>query len=157
MFKCFNNYIQFSIIPIILNEEDIDLVIDEIVNDENFEITAGEMESYDKKKELIFPQEQDSNQPIVFVLEDLKEKEIITPGVESVFKRSRHINIFILIISQNYYDLPKKSIVCSSNIYHIFIPNDFRDVQNLYLDKTSMDMTLTDFKYLTITCWNEKY
>ena len=28
---------------------------------------------------------------------------------------------------------------------------------NLYQDKASMDMTLNEFKYLTSTCWNEKY
>ena len=34
---------------------------------------------------------------------------------------------------------------------------NFRDLQNLYQDKTSIDMTLNEFKYLTSTCWNEKY
>ena len=33
----------------------------------------------------------------------------------------------------------------------------YRDVQNLYHDKASMDMTLNEFKLLTSTCWNEKY
>ena len=44
-----------------------------------------------------------------------------------------------------------------SIIYHIFKPNNFRDVQNPYQDKTSMEMTLNEFIYLTSTCWNEKY
>ena len=42
-------------------------------------------------------------------------------------------------------------------MYHIFKPKILRDVQNLYQDKTSMDMTLIEFKLLTSTCWNEKY
>ena len=29
-------------------------------------------------------------------------------------------------------------------------------MQNLDQDKSSMDMTLIEFKYLTNTCWNEK-
>ena len=41
-------------------------------------------------------------------------------------------------------------------IYQIFKPILFRDVQNLYQEKTSMDTTLKDFKRLTSTCWNEK-
>ena len=45
----------------------------------------------------------------------------------------------------------------NSIIYHIFKPNNFLDVRNIYPDKASMDMTLDGFKYLTITCWNEKY
>ena len=31
------------------------------------------------------------------------------------------------------------------------------DVQNPYQDKSSTDMTLNQSKYLTSTCWNEKY
>ena len=37
LIKCFTNYIPIHIIPNILNEEDIDIVIEEIVNKEDFE------------------------------------------------------------------------------------------------------------------------
>ena len=74
-----------------------------------------------------------------------------------MFKRSRHNNLSIFIISQDYYELPNKSIRANDNIYHIFKPNNFLDVRNIYQDKASMDMTLDEFKYLTSTCWNEKY
>ena len=33
--------------------------------------------------------------------------------------------------------------------------NNFRDVLNLYQDKSSTDMTLKEFKFLTSTRWNE--
>ena len=79
------------------------------------------------------------------------------PRVQSMFKRSRHKNLSIFIISQDYYELGKKTICCSSNIFHIFKPNNFRDVLNNYQDKSSMDMTLTEFKLLTSTCWNKNY
>ena len=79
------------------------------------------------------------------------------PRVQAMFKRSRQNNISIFIISQDYYELPKRTIRANGNIYHIFKPNNFRDVQNLYQDKASMDMTLDENKYLTSTCWNEKY
>ena len=78
-------------------------------------------------------------------------------SVQAMFKRSRHNNLSIFIISQDYYELSKKTIRCNGNIYHIFKPNNFRDVINLYQDKASMDMTLNEFKYLTSTCWNEKF
>ena len=42
-------------------------------------------------------------------------------------------------------------------MYHIFKPNNISDVRNIYQDRASMDMTLDEFKYLTSTCWNEKY
>ena len=73
-----------------------------------------------------------------------------------MFKRSRH-NLSIFIIRQDYYKLPKITNLPNGNIYHIYKPNNFRDVLKLHQDKSSMDMTLNDFKLLISTCWNEKY
>ena len=71
------------------------------------------------------------------------------PRVQAIFKRSRHDNLSIFIISQDYYELPKKTIRANGIIYHIFKPNNYRNVQNLYQDEASMDMRLNAFKYLT--------
>ena len=79
------------------------------------------------------------------------------PRVQAMFKRSRQNILSIFIISQVYQDLPKRSIRANGKLYHIFKPNDFRDVQNLYQVKASMDMTLNGFKLLTSTCWNKNY
>ena len=99
LIKCFSNYIPIPIIPDNLNEDDIDVVIGEIVNNKNFEKSDTELESYDNTEDLKFPQEYNSNQPLVIILDDLKKKEINNPKVESMFKRSRHNNISIFIIS----------------------------------------------------------
>ena len=53
------------------------------------------------------------------------------PEVQALFKRSRHNNLSISIISQDYYELPKRTIRANGKIYHILKPNKFRDVQNL--------------------------
>ena len=74
-----------------------------------------------------------------------------------MFKRSRHNNLPIFIISQDFKELPKKTIRANGNMYHFFKHNNFRDVQNLYQDKASMDMTLNEFIYLTSTCSDKKY
>ena len=79
------------------------------------------------------------------------------PRVQAKFKRSRHSTLSTSIISKDYYELPKRTVRADGNIYHIFKPNNFRDIQNLYQDKASMDMTLNELKYLTSTCWIEKY
>ena len=42
------------------------------------------------------------------------------PRVQAIFKRSRHNNLSIFIISQGYYELSKKTIRCNGSIYHIF-------------------------------------
>ena len=74
-----------------------------------------------------------------------------------MFKRSRYNNLSIFIISQDYYELPKRTIRANGNIYNIFKPNYFLDVRNVCQDKASMGMTLDEFKYLTSTCWNKNY
>ena len=72
-----------------------------------------------------------------------------------MFERGRQNNLSIFIIGQDYYELPKRTIRANGNIYHIFKPNFFKDVQNLYQDKARMDMTLNKFKLLTSTCWKK--
>ena len=79
------------------------------------------------------------------------------PRVKAMFGRSRHNNLFIFLFSREYYELSKRTLRVNGNFYHIFKPNIFRDVQYLYQDKASMDMTLDEIKYLTGTCWSEKY
>ena len=153
--KCFHNYIPIHIIPNILNEEDIDKVIDEVVNNKDFEKSDTKIEFYESIEDLKLPQEYDDGG--IIILDHLNEKEMNDPRVQAMFKSSRHKNLSIFIISQDYYELPKRTIRANGNIYHIFKPNNFRDVQNLYQDKASMDMTLNEFKLLTSTCPNKNY
>ena len=155
IFKCFRNYIPINIIPNILNEEDLDIVIEELIKNKDFEKSDIEIETFDNIENLKYPQEYEINS--IIILDDLNQKEMDDPRVQAMFKRSRHNNLSIFIISQDYYELSKKTIRCNGNILHIFKPNNFRDVLNLYQDKSSMDMTLNEFKLLTSTCWNEKY
>ena len=153
--KCFSNYIPIHIITNILNEEDIDVVIEELVDNKDLEKSNTEIETFDNIEELKFPQDYENN--IIIILDDLKKKEMDDPRVQAMFKRSRHNNLSIFIINQDYYELSKKTIRCNGNIFYIFKPNNFRGVINLYQDKASMDMNLNEFKLLTSTCWNRNY
>ena len=150
LIKCFSKYIPIHIIPNILKAEDIDIVIEDIFNNKDFEKSDTEIETYDNIQELKFPKEYDEGG--IIIVDDLNEKEMNDPRVQAMFKRSRHNNLSIFIMSQDYYELPKKTI---SIIF--FNPNNFLDVRNIYQDKASIDMTLDEFIYLTSTCWNEKY
>ena len=131
------------------------MVIDEIVNIKDFEKSDTEIETYESIEELKFPQEYDDGG--IIMLDELSEKEMIDQRVQAMFKRSRHNNLSIFNISQDYYELPKKTIRANGKIYHIFKPNNFLDVRNIYQGKASMDMTLDEFKYLTSTCWHGKH
>ena len=153
--KCFSKYIPINIIPNILNEEDIDEVIEEIVNNKVFQKSDTEIETFNNIEELNFPQDYESNS--IIILDDLNQKEMEDSRVQAMFKRFRHNNLSTFIMSQDYYELSKKTKCCNGNIFLMFKPNNFRVVINLYQDKSSMDMTLNEFKLLTSTRWNEKY
>ena len=155
LIRCFTNYIPIHIISNILNEEDIDIVIDELVNNKDFEKSDIEIETFDNIEELKFPQEYENNN--IIILDDLNEKEINNDKIQAMFKRGRHNNLSIFIISQDYYELPKKTIRANGNIFHLFKTNIYLDVCNIYQDKASMDMTLDECKSLITICWNEKY
>ena len=47
LIKCFSNYLPIHIIPKISNEEDIDIVIEEMVNNKDFEKSYTEIETYE--------------------------------------------------------------------------------------------------------------
>ena len=155
LIKCFSNYIPIHIIPNILNEEDIDEVIEVIVNKKDFQKSDTEIETFDNIEELKFPQEYEKNS--IIILDDLNEKEINNDRIQAMFKQGRHNNLSFFIISQDYYELPKKTIRANGNIFHLFKTNNYLDVRNIYQDKASMDMTLDEFKSLISICWNEKY
>ena len=78
------------------------------------------------------------------------------PRVQAIFKRSRHNNLSFFISSQDYYELPERTIRDEGNIYHIFKPNSFRDMRNPFQDKAFMDMTLNELIYLTKDCWDKE-
>ena len=99
LIKCFSNYIPIHIIPNILHEEDIDIVIEEVINNKDFEKSDIEIETYEPI-ELKIPQEYEDGS--IIILDDLKEREMNDSRVQAMFKRSRHKNLSIFIISQDY-------------------------------------------------------
>ena len=155
LIKCFSKKIPVHLISNIFNEEDIDKVFEEIINNKDFEKSNTEIETYETREELNIPQEYDDGGLII--LDDLNETKMNGPRVQAMFKRSRHNNLSMFITSQEYYELSKKTIRANGKIYHLFKPNNFLDVRNIYQDKASMDMTLDEFKYSTSTFWNDKY
>ena len=125
----------------ILREEQSLPKFQELNNHEIFERSEREGESCESIEKLKYPPENISDSPRYVILDDLNEKEKNHPRVQARLKRSRHGNFSIFLISHDYYELPKRTIRANGEVYHIFNPNNFRDVQNRYGDKASMDMT----------------
>ena len=100
VFKCFSKIIPIHIIPKILNEEDFDVVFGERDNNEDFEKSQNEIETYESIEQLKFPQENDYGG--IFTVDDLNGKEMNDPRVQTLFKRSRNDNLSVFVISQDY-------------------------------------------------------
>ena len=64
-------------IPNILNEEDIDVVIEEIVNNKDFEKSNTEIETFESIEELKFPQDYENIS--IINLDVLNQKEMDDP------------------------------------------------------------------------------
>ena len=95
--------------------EDLDLVFDEIVNNKDFEKSVNEIQTYESIEKLKYPQDYEDED--INILDDLNEKGVNDLRVQAMFKRSRHKNLSILIISQDYYELPMRTIRANGNIY----------------------------------------
>ena len=91
----------------------------------------------------------------IIIVDDLKGKKN-DPRVQALFEQSGQKNLSIFIISQDYYPIPKRNIRVNVNIWHIFKPNNFRDVENLFQDEGSIQMRFKALENLAFTCWNEK-
>ena len=100
LIKYFSNYKPINLIPNIINKEHICLVLDEIVNDKDFGKSDTEIETNESIGKLKHPQEYEDGG--IFILDDLNEKEINDPRIQAMFKRSRHKNLSIFTISQDY-------------------------------------------------------
>ena len=153
LIECFEQKIPPKTISKILKNKK---TIEDFVGDEKFEPSIIEISVYENIDELKYPQDYEGDSTVI-ILDDLNENEMKDERVQALFKRSRHNNISIFIISQDYYELPKRTIRANSNIFHLFKPNNIRDVQNLFQDKASMDMTIDEFKLLGNSCWQTNF
>ena len=72
-----------------------------VINNKDFEKADTEKEFYESIEELSYPQEYNSDESIVIILDDLNQKEREDPRVQAMFKRSRHNTTSIFIKSQD--------------------------------------------------------
>ncbi len=159
--KCFNSFLPLKAIQNILKEkiplDELDTIIEEIMNEEDFESSNIECESYDNIDELKDPQENESDIHTVIILDDLNKQQLQDPRVQMLFKRGRHNNLSVFIISHGFYELPKDTIRENSSIIHHFITNNFANVECIHRQLASTDMTIKEFKKFCHEVWNDDY
>ena len=78
------------------------MAIDEIVIGNDFEKSETELKIFESMKDLNFPQECDSDFPIIIILDDIKRKDKKHPRFQARIYRFRHNIKSIFKISQEF-------------------------------------------------------
>ena len=126
--------------------EDLDDIIEEIVQDEDFISSEIEIEFYDNIDEMKDANEYDSDKNNVIILDDLSKDQINDKKVQMLFKRGRHNNISAFVISHGIYELPKDTIRENSNIIQLFATNTYCNVECIHRQLCSTDLKIYEFK-----------
>ena len=73
-----------------------------------------------------------------------------------LFKRGRHNNISVFVISHGFYELPKDTIRENSNIFIISLQNNYCNVESIHRQLCSTDMKIGEFKKFCHDCMEER-
>ena len=120
LIKCCSNFLPIISVQNIFNEEDLDVIIEEIGNNENFEKSELQIETHQSIEEMKYPQEFESDFSILTTIDDLGEKAKNDPRFQAIFKSLSHRKVFIFMFSQSYYELPKLTSRANGKWYSIF-------------------------------------
>ena len=97
LIECFENHIPVKLIDKVIKTKN---TIENLLADENFDPSEIEISVIENIEELKYPQEY-TGESTVIILDNLDEKEMNDQRVQALFKRSRHNNISVFIITQD--------------------------------------------------------
>jgi len=75
---------------------------------------------------------------------------------EAYYVRGRHSNCDCLYLSQNYFKLPHQTIRENANFFCLF-PQDLKNIDHIFNDHVSQDMTKEQFKELCKYAWSKPH
>ncbi len=108
---------------------------------------------YEDDSDVPDPKELDARHKNLIVFDDLmleKQKKC-----EAFYTRGRHNNVDCFYISQNYFQLPRRTIRENCNLLCIF-QQDGKNLNHIYNDHCT-DMTKDEFKNFCQQCWSADY
>jgi len=114
-----------------------------------------ECKFFETSDEVPDPRDLSMEKKNLMVLDDLMlEKQ---NKCETYYLRGRHSNnTDCFYLSQNYFKLPRQTIRENANFICLF-PQDLKNVNHIYCDHASNDMSLEEFRCLCKTAWDRPY
>lgn len=108
--------------------------------------------TFNHNEEIIEPNEARPNS--VFVFDDvICEKQDV---IRSYFSMGRHSNVDSFYLAQTYSRVPKQLIRDNANLIIMF-KQDGMNMQHIFSDHVSPDVTLKQFQEMCGHCWNDKF
>ena len=90
MIKRSINFLPKNKVQNVFNEANLGLTFQKKINNENFEKSETEKETYESIEELKYPKQKNSEYLIVIISVDINEKEITDLRFQAMFRRSTH-------------------------------------------------------------------
>ena len=105
---------------------------------------------YETSEDVPDPRDVDKSMKNLMIFDDLQlEKQ---NKCESYYVRGRHSNVDCFYLAQNYFKLPRQTIRENANFICLF-PQDLKNINHIYNDHVSSDLTKNEFMSLCKTAW----
>ena len=109
---------------------------------------------YESAEDVPDPRDLSSENKNLMIFDDLLlEKQ---NKCESYYIRGRHSNVDCFYLSQNYFKLPRQTIRENANFICLF-PQDLKNINHIYNDHVSQDMSKDEFKKLCKAAWEKPH
>jgi len=109
---------------------------------------------YESADDVPDPKELSPEQKNLMIFDDLLLQK--QNNCEAYYVRGRHSNCDCLYLSQNYFKLPCQTIRENANFFCLF-PQDQKNIDHIFNDHASQDMTKEQFKKLCKTAWSKPH
>lgn len=109
---------------------------------------------YETAEDVPDPRDLSSENKNLMIFDDLLlEKQ---NKCESYYIYGRHSNVDCFYLSQNYFKLPRQTIRENANFICLF-RQDLKNINHIYNDHVSQDMTKEEFRKLCNTAWDKPF
>jgi hypothetical protein len=109
---------------------------------------------YKTSEDVPDPRELSSDKKNLMIFDDLQlEKQ---NKCETYYIRGRHSNVDCFYLAQNYFKLPRQTIRENANFICLF-PQDLKNLNHIYNDHVSTDMSKEEFRKLCKTVWERTH
>jgi hypothetical protein len=88
------------------------------------------------------------------IFDDLQSEKQNT--CEKYYIRGRHSNVDCLYLAQNYFRLPRQTVRENANFICLF-PQDLKNINHIYNDHVSSDMSKDEFRSLCKRAWSQPH